>query len=46
MQLQLDYNKRLLGEHLGRPPRDFAQHPAAESRHRQALSAPEVALIR
>lgn len=46
MQLELDYNKRLLGEHLGRPPKDFAQHPAAESQHRRALSAPEVALIR
>lgn len=46
MQPELGYNKTLLGEHLGWAPRDFAQHPVAESLHRQAFSAPEVTFIR
>lgn len=37
MQPELDYNKTLLGETLGRAPKDFAQHPVAGSPYRQAF---------
>lgn len=39
---KLDYNKALLGEILGRAPKDFVQHPVAGSPYRQAFSLPEV----
>lgn len=43
---ELDYNKTLLGETLGRAPKDFAQHPVAGSPYRQAFSPPQVTFIR
>lgn len=46
MQPELDYNKTLLGETLGRVPKDFAQHPVAGSPNRQAFSPPQVTFIR
>lgn len=42
---KLDYNKALLGEILGRAPKDFVQHPVAGSPYRQAFSLPEVTFI-
>lgn len=42
---KLDYNKALLGEILGRAPKNFVQHPVAGSPYRQAFSLPEVTFI-
>lgn len=42
---KLDYNKALLGEILGRVPKDFVQHPVAGSLYRQAFPLPEVTFI-
>lgn len=42
---KLGYNKALLGEILGRVPKDFVQHPVAGSPYRQAFSLPEVTFI-
>lgn len=45
MQPELDYNKMLLGETLGRAPKDFVQHPVAGIPYRQAFSSPEGTFI-
>lgn len=45
MQPELDYNKMLLGETLGRSPKDFVQYPVAGSPYRQAFSPPEGTFI-